>query len=79
MLNALKFVNRATADKDIVRILTHICVHDGLLQGADTRMSIAADCPELAGTHSQSLLRNSSGLSSHARVIQPSFVRMMAR
>jgi hypothetical protein len=49
MLNALKFVNRATADKDIIRILTHICVHDGLLQGADTRMSIAADCPELAG------------------------------
>lgn len=49
MLNALNFVNRATADKDIVRILTHICVHDGVLQGADMRMSIAADCPELAG------------------------------
>lgn len=49
MLNALKFVNRATADKDIVRALTHICVHDGLLQGSDTRMSIAAECPELAG------------------------------
>jgi len=49
MLNALKFVNRATADKDIIRVLTHICVHDGLLQGSDTRISIAADCPELAG------------------------------
>lgn len=49
MLNALKFVNRATADKDVVRILTHICVHDGMLQGSDHRISIAAECPELVG------------------------------
>lgn len=49
MLEALKFVNRATADKDIIRALTHICVHDGKLQGADSRMAIEADCPELAG------------------------------
>jgi hypothetical protein len=49
MLDALKFVNRATADKDIIRSLTHICIHDGKLQGADTKMSIEAECPELAG------------------------------
>jgi DNA polymerase III sliding clamp (beta) subunit (PCNA family) len=49
MLKALKFVNRATADKDIIRALTHICVHDGKLQGADSKMAIEADCPELEG------------------------------
>jgi len=49
MLEALKFVHRATADKDVIRMLTHICVHDGKLQGADSRMAIEADCPELAG------------------------------
>lgn len=49
MLEALKFVHRATADKDIIRMLTHICVHDGKLQGADSKMAIEANCPELAG------------------------------
>jgi len=49
MLEALKFVQRATADKDIVRILTHICVKDGKLQGADSRMAIEVACPEMAG------------------------------
>ena len=49
MLDALKFVERGTADKDIIRILTHICVHDGRLQGADSKMALECACPELKG------------------------------
>ena len=49
MLDALKFVERATADKDIIRALTHICIHDGRLQGADSKMALECACPELTG------------------------------
>lgn len=49
MLDALKFVERATADKDIIRALTHICVHDGRLQAGDSKIALECTCPELAG------------------------------
>ena len=49
MLDALKLVNRATADKDVIRMLTHICVYDGKIQGADSKMAIEVDCPDLDG------------------------------
>lgn len=49
MLDALKFVNRATDEKSVIRALTHICVHDGKLQGADSKIALETECPELAG------------------------------
>ena len=49
MLDALKFVNRATANKSTIHAYTHICVHDGKIQGSDSKMAIECDCPELAG------------------------------
>lgn len=49
MLNELKFVEGAVADKDIIPILTHFCIHDGCIQGADTRIAIETPCPALAG------------------------------
>lgn len=47
MLEELKFVEGAVADKDIIPILTHFCIHDGRIQGADTRIAIETPCPEL--------------------------------
>lgn len=49
MLEKLKFVERATATKDVIRILTHLCIHDGKVQGGDSKIAIEVDCPELAG------------------------------
>lgn len=49
MLEALKFVQRAASDKDIIHAFTHICVRDGRLQGNDSKIALECACPELAG------------------------------
>lgn len=49
MLDELKFVEGAVADKDIIPILTHFCIHDGCIQGADTRLAIETPCKDLKG------------------------------
>lgn len=49
MLEELKFVEGAVADKDVIPVLTHFCIHDGCIQGADTRIAIETPCPDLAG------------------------------
>lgn len=49
MLDALKFVNRATADKDVFKALTHICVYDGKLQGSNTQIAIEAESSQVTG------------------------------
>jgi len=48
MIDMLNFVNRATDQKGIVPLLSHICVHDGKLQASNSRMTIEGKCPQLA-------------------------------
>ena len=49
MLQTLKLVRGAVADKDTVPELTHFFIYQGRIQGANSRMAIDAPLPELAG------------------------------
>lgn len=51
MINELKLVRGAVADKAIVPLMTHFYFHDGRVQGTDNRVTIEAalDCKALDG------------------------------
>lgn len=49
MLERLKLVRGAVADKNIVQALTHFFIYDGRVQGSNSRIAIDAALPELAG------------------------------
>jgi hypothetical protein len=52
MLDTLRFVRGAVSDSTgsgIIPVLTHFCIYDGRIRGADSRVTIDAACPELAG------------------------------
>lgn len=49
MLNTLKLVRGAVADRDLVPALTHFFIYQGRIQGANSRIAIDAPLPELPG------------------------------
>jgi hypothetical protein len=49
MLETLRLVRGAVSSKDLVPMLTHFCVYDGRIQGANGFLCIDAICPGLEG------------------------------